>query len=108
MFGRKFRVPLDLLYGKLTQNKDFMSSTQVTEKLELMYEIARRKMNTRQDTYATYYDEKVLDDPLRAGDLVYAYLPRNKNVKLAKKWKGSTQTQHTNSCLRTNQYITSK
>ena len=27
MFGRKFRVPLDLLYGKLTQNKDFMSFT---------------------------------------------------------------------------------
>ena len=74
MFGRKFRVPIDLPYGKLTQNKDFMSFTQFTEKLELMYEIARRKMNARQDTYATYYDKKVLDDPLKVGDLVYVYL----------------------------------
>ena len=53
-----------------------------------MYEFARRKMNARQDTYATYYDKKVLSDPLKVGDLVYVYLPRNKNVKLAKKWKG--------------------
>ena len=45
-------------------------------------------MNARQDTYATYYDKKVLDDPLKVGDLVYVYLPRNKNVKLAKKWTG--------------------
>ena len=45
-------------------------------------------MNARQDTYATYYDKKVLDDPLKVGDLFYVYLPRNKNVKLAKKWTG--------------------
>ena len=64
-----------------------MSFTQFTEKLELMYEIARRKMNARQDTYATYNGKKVLDDPLKVGDRVYVYLPRN-NVKLAKKWKG--------------------
>ena len=32
-------------------------------------------MNSCQDMYVTHYDKKVLDDPLRVGDLVYVYLP---------------------------------
>ena len=90
MFGPKFRVPTDILYGKLCQNKDYATSyTEFVEKLQLMCEIAQRKMQARQDTYATYYDKKVMDNPLSEGDTVYVYLPRNKHKKLAKKWRGS-------------------
>ena len=53
-------------------------------------------MQARQDTYATFYDKKVLDN-LLSGDTVYVYLPRNKHKKLAKKWRGPyriTRTEH--------------
>ena len=45
-------------------------------------------MKTHQEVSATYYDRKVCDDKLDVDDLVYVYLPRNRRVKLAKKWEG--------------------
>ena len=68
---------MDILYSKLCQKKEFT----------IMYEMARRKMKCRQDTYATYYDQKSVDCPLQEGDSVYVYLPRNRRKELTKKWK---------------------
>ena len=64
------------------------SITAFTEKLEHMYDIARVHMGTRQQAYASYYDKRVLDDQLNVNDQVYVYFPRDKRVKLAKKWNG--------------------
>ena len=79
---------MDILYGKLCQNKELTTSfTEFTESLQIMYEIARRKMKCPQNTYATYYDKKAWIVPCKKVT-VYVYLPRNRRKKLTKKWKG--------------------
>ena len=89
MFGRKFRVPADILYGNLNQNREMPYSVEhFSQKLALMYDIARHNMVSRQKVYSTYYDEKVRDDKLKTGDLVYIYLPAKKREKLTIKWVG--------------------
>lgn len=88
-FGREISVPLDVVYGSLQPVDAKLSSfNDFKRNINHLYEIAREKMSTRQNYAATYYDQKVIDDKLNVGDLVYMYLPRNKRVKLAMKWTG--------------------
>ncbi len=89
MFGRKFRALIDILYGTFKSDLETPATvTAFAEKLERMYELARASMATRQQSFASYYDKRTRDDPLKVNDKVYVYLPRNKRVKLAKKWHG--------------------
>ena len=57
-FGRKFRVPHELLYGSFDVEKRGYSFDQFVNELNLMFKIARENMKWRQDKFATYYDKK--------------------------------------------------
>ena len=81
MFGRKARIPLDILYNYHKESES-ISVEQFRDNLNKMYDTARKKMNARQDKYATYVDRKKLDDILNVDDKVYAYFRRIKRVKL--------------------------
>ena len=89
MSGKKSRAPIDHLYGKFMQNTSVPQTiAQFSENMNRMYEIARRSMNTSQNVYASYHDKKSLPNNLEVDDHVFVYLPRNKRVKLTKKWTG--------------------
>ena len=62
MFGRKFKVPLDLLYGTLPDLNQPTSFDSFCETVNSMYEIARDNMAMRQDRYATSHDKKIVRD----------------------------------------------
>ena len=88
-FGRKLNAPLDLLFGTVdTQNELISDVDSLKSRIQAMYDLARRNSIARQDVYASYYDKKVLDDPIEVGTLVYVFLPRNNRIKLALKWMG--------------------
>ena len=98
MFGRKYRIPLDIMFGT---DKNGVSNdnsvTQFKKNLEHMYEMANESMNTRQTKYLSYYNSEVYDDPLNRNELVYRYLPRKQREKLSLKWTGPCKilvTQH--------------
>ena len=88
MFGRDYRVPLDVLYNVRNDSHAFTTVSQYERTLQNLYEIARRNMEARQVAAATYYDKKVLDDELKVGESVFVFAPRNKSKKLALKWFG--------------------
>ena len=52
--------------------------TQYERSLQDLCNITRESMQARQAASATYYDKKVVDDELQAGELVYVLAPRNK------------------------------
>ena len=87
MFGRKARIPLDILYNYHKESEP-IPVEQFKDNLNKMYLIAQEKMNARQDKYATYVDRKKLDDILHADDKVYVYFPRMKRMKLVPNWYG--------------------
>ena len=89
MFGRKFRVSADMLFGSYCQEENLpLSIEDFREHLNTMYAIARSKMDTRQKIAASYYDQKRMDDKLQIGESLYLYLPAKKREKLAIKWVG--------------------
>ena len=57
MFGRKVRIPLDILYNYHKESEP-IPVEQFKDNLNKMYLIAQEKMNARQDKYATYVDRK--------------------------------------------------
>ena len=52
--------------------------------------VARESIQARQAAAATYYD-KVVDDELQVGELMYILAPRNKSKKLALKWFSASE-----------------
>ena len=82
MFGRKLRVPLDILYGLSVSKNPFFSMKEVKEKFIKMLDIANERVNTRQVNSSTYSDKKIKDVKLKVETLVYIYLPRNKRKKV--------------------------
>ena len=88
MFGRDYRVPMDVLYNVRNDSHAFTTVSQYEQTLQNLYEIARQNMEIRQIAAATYYDKKVLDDELKVGENVLVFAPRNKSKKLALKWLG--------------------
>ena len=89
MFGRKMRIPTDILYGLANNDSNaFFSIKEFQNKLNQMYELARDNLDTRQQKAASYYDKKVKDHPLDMNTLVYVYLPRNERKQLKLKWDG--------------------
>lgn len=89
MFGRKFRVPMDMLFGALYGHENAPRSVEeFHEQLSGMYTLVKRNLEARQKVTATYYDQKVKDDKLLPGTLVYVYLSAKKREKLSIKWAG--------------------
>ena len=82
------RLCIDILYNASSKPSGITSLDQFKVKLQNMYDMAREKMNMRQEKFASYYDQKVLNDELVDGDKVYVYLPRNKRLKLVPNWYG--------------------
>ena len=81
MFGRKARIPLDILYNYQKESESILVE-QLKDNLNKMYETAREKMNSRQDKYASCVDRKKLDDILHVDEKGYVYFPRIKRVRL--------------------------
>ena len=81
MFGRKARIPLDILYNYQKESESILVE-QLKDNLNKMYETAREKMNSRQDKYASCVDRKKLDDILHVDEKGYVYFPRIKWVRL--------------------------
>ena len=87
MFGRKARIPLDILYNYHKESES-IPVEQFKDNLNKMYATAQEKMNSRQDKYTNYIDRKKLDDILHVDDKLYVYLTRMKRMKLVPNWYG--------------------
>ena len=85
MFGRKACIPLDILYN-YHKEVESIPVEHFKDNLNKIYAIARKKMNARQDKYATYVDRKKFKDILDFDDLFY--FPRIKRMKLVPNWYG--------------------
>ena len=88
MFGRHFRIPIDILYGTVEDKYNHTSMNTFARQLALMYEIARNNIGMKQIAYKTYYDTRVIESKLNVNDRVYVYMPRLRHVKLVNKWHG--------------------
>ena len=107
-FGRRLNVPLDIVYGEITNDSKIGDFGTFIKKIEDLYEHARESLKTQQEVSTTYYDKKVIDDKLRCGNLVYVYLPRNRRIKLAKKWEGPAKVTKCNHPLYEIKRLTAK
>ena len=87
MFGRRFKIPSEMLYGNLECNK-FYSLKDFQKNIRIMYECAKRAMDSNQQTVKKFYDKRRKEDDLHVGDYVYVYNPRTNNMKLKAKWEG--------------------
>ena len=69
-FGRKVRIPTDILFSATLRNKsEIFSILAFKRKLSDMYESANEAMNTRQ--MLTYHDRKVCNDVIKENTKVY-------------------------------------
>ena len=88
MFGRDYRVPIDIMYKVCNDDRKFSSIAEYEQTLQDLHNVARESKQARQVAASTYYDKKVVDDELQVGELVYVLAPRNKSKKLALRWFG--------------------
>ena len=72
-FGREYLVPLDVMYGANKEVPRYFQVGYYIEMLQKLYEVARNNMSVRQLRSATYYDQKVADEELLMGELVYVF-----------------------------------
>ena len=93
--GRKFVIPLDILYGSTHASHYFLESFK--PELQLMYDISRSKMGLRQAKPATYIDKIMINTKLQRDDSVLIFDPRSKTDKLGLHWKGPYQVVKRNS-----------
>ena len=91
MFGRDYRVPVDIMYNVPNDDRKFSSIAEYEQTLQDLYNVARESMQVRQVATATYYDKKVVDHELQVDELVYVLAARNKSKKLALKWFGPSK-----------------
>ena len=91
MFGRDYRVPIDIIYNVPNDDRKFSSIAEYERTLQDLYNVARESMQVRQVAATTYYDKKVVDHELQVGELVYVLAARNKSKKLALKWFGPSK-----------------
>ena len=75
MFGRKYLVPLDVMYGANKVVPRYSQVGNYIKMLQKLYEAARNNISVRQLRSATY-DKKVADQELQVGELVYVFYPR--------------------------------
>ena len=87
MYGRKLRIPLDIVYGYRNSNQESCQDIgELRNNMSEIYELVRENMSTRQDVAATYYDKKILDDVLELACEVYVHNPMSKKLEI--KWGG--------------------
>ena len=93
MFGRKARIPVDLMYG--TAEPECLDYTEYAAKLQESlseaYSIARKQSAGKQERQAEIYNKKVHGKPHKVGALVWLLNPhvaRGKSKKLHRSWTG--------------------
>ena len=87
MYGRKLRIPLDILYGYTGSNEPrYDNIEEMRENLSEIYKVVRENMHVRQDTAATYHDKNRVEDVLEVGNDVYVYYPKGNKFEL--RWNG--------------------
>ena len=91
MFGRDYKVPIDIMYNVRNDDRKFSSIDEYERTLQDLYNVARESLQACQAAAATYYDKTIVDDELQVGELVYVLAPRNKSKKLALKWFGPSE-----------------
>ena len=84
MFGRTFRIPSDILYGKY-EHSHFYSIEEFKKQLSFMYKLANENMGLRQRKMKSEYDKKRKESKLEVADNVLVFSPRLQKVKLAAK-----------------------
>ena len=85
MFGREYRMPMNILYG-MNELSRSLSFSEYEKEFQEIYEIARENISTRQNKMATYYDRKVRDHELTVDQRVLVRDPRVKSNTLKYKW----------------------
>ena len=88
MFGRKFKVPMDIIYGSFQSNHKNIGFKRFSENLQKMHQLAKKNMSKTDELYRNRYNAKVIDSKLSIGDKVYYYLQKMKGSKLSTKWSG--------------------
>ena len=91
MFVRDYRVPIDIMYNVRNDDRILSLIAEYERTLQDSYNVARKSIQACQAAAATYYDNKVVDDELQVGKLVYVLVPRNKSKELVLKWFGPSE-----------------
>ena len=93
MFGRKPRLPLDLVYptaqGKSTSTQEYAHNVRLG--LESAYLRVRDHLQSRHDHRKEYYDRKIHGKPYAVGDLVWLHssvIPKGTTRKFHHPWTG--------------------
>ena len=74
MFGREYRIPIDIMFSTGTNNTQCSTIREYEDKLKQIYEIDRKYMQTKQCKATTYYNGKMKDNVLKKEDLVFICL----------------------------------
>ena len=92
MYGREMTLPLDLIFGKPESEAlkyDTCYVTDLSDNIDQIHDIARRKLKLSSDVQKKSYDHKIYENRYDEGDLVWYYdQNRGKNRKLNRPWKG--------------------
>ena len=94
MFGRELRLPIDLLYGRPSEERPKNTSLyaeQLFRILEDTHDFARKSLELASDKMNSYYDSRSSQRHLKVGDAVWLYNPERKkglSPKLSRPWQG--------------------
>jgi transposase InsO family protein len=99
MFGRDFRVPLELILPTLDETADMQPNEtsidhfvrRMQETFQLAYSATRKNLQASTALQKHYYDRKQRPTQLKVGQAVWLYNPRRKRgrtPKLDKPWEG--------------------
>ena len=78
MFGRRARMPMDLLCGSGETERDVSVNSYVSQQskiLEAAYHHVQNRMGLQQDRQKEVYDRRRHGEPLKEGDIVMLYTP---------------------------------
>ena len=92
MFGRKAKLPIDLMYGfqqAQTTTNEYVAELQRT--ISTAYQHVREKVKGQHERQKEYYNRKIHGKPYSVGDLVWLYSPvvaKGRSKKLHHPWLG--------------------
>jgi transposase InsO family protein len=93
LFGRKLRLPCDLLFGTPadapTTATEYVAN--LRRRMEEVHSLARGRIKVTSDAMKTRYDRRANASGFQAGELVWLYNPRRRkgrSPKLQRDWEG--------------------
>ncbi len=88
MFGRDFRMPIDIIYPTFQDSPNFTNYQQHYDTMNQIYEIALKSNIVRQQRAKGYYDKKIKNDTLHLDGKVLILNPRYRSNSLTYRWYG--------------------